>query len=137
MKKLASLLLCFSLVLANPVWAQEEGGESDEDDFVKSTQTDILIVAASGAAGAILGLSTLSFVEEPRDHVNNIWTGAAVGIIAGVIFVAYNSATRSQENLEGSVDFNSYERVAWHHIQQRNLTDQKVQFGTQFWQMNF
>ncbi len=134
MKKLICALLSLSLLATavNPAFAQES-----EDDIIKNTQNDIMIVAAAGAGGAVLGLSTLSFVEKPSKHVSNIWTGAALGIIAGVIFVAYNSAQKGSEELQSSSEFNSSERVAWHSENSENLTLSKVQFGTQIWQLSF
>jgi len=69
-----------------------------------------LIVAGAGAAGAILGLSTLSFVERPSNHLRNVWTGAALGIIAGVIFVAYNGAQKGSEGLVSETEH----RKLWH-----------------------
>ncbi|MES2527513.1 MAG: hypothetical protein V4598_10515 [Bdellovibrionota bacterium] len=134
MKKIFSLLLAFQLLNA-VAFAQDS-----EDDIVKNTQNDILFVAGAGAAGAVLGLSTLSFVDKPSQHISNVWTGAAIGVIAGVIFVAYNSAQRGSEDLqtddEASLDFNSGERVAWH---QKNsvLTVPQVQFGTEIWKTSF
>ncbi len=136
MKKILSLLLAFQLLTA-VAFAQES---SEDDDIVKNTQNDILLVAGAGAAGAILGLSTLSFVDKPSQHISNVWTGAALGVIAGVIFVAYNSAQRGSEDLqsdeEASLDFNSGERLAWH---QKNsvLTGPQVQFGTEIWNTSF
>ena len=128
---LCSLLsICF-LTSVIPAYAQEE------DDIVKSTQQDIMLVGVAGAAGAVLGLSTLSFVDKPSQHLSNIWTGAALGIIGGVIFVAYNSAQRGSEELQSSREFSSYERVAWHQSNTRNLTLPKVQFGTQIFGINF
>jgi len=121
----------FASVLVSPAFAQ------NEDDLIKNTQNDIMIVGAAGAAGAILGLSTLSFVDTPSKHVSNIWTGAALGIIAGVIFVAYNSAQKGSEELQSSSEFNSAERVAWHDQNSKNLTFPSVQFGTQIWQLTF
>lgn len=134
MKKLICALLSLSLVATavNPAFAQES-----EDDLIKNTQNDIMLIAAAGAGGAVLGLSTLSFVEKPSKHVSNIWTGAALGIIAGVVFVAYNSAQKGSEDLQSSVDFNSSERVAWHSENAENLTLPSVQFGTQIWQTSF
>lgn len=134
MKKLICALLSLTLLATavNPAFAQES-----EDDIIKNTQNDIMIVAAAGAGGAVLGLSTLSFVEKPSKHVSNIWTGAALGIIAGVIFVAYNSAQKSSEDLQTSSEFNSSERVAWHSENANNLTLPEVQFGTQIWQTSF
>lgn len=132
MKKLLSLLLCLQFFLLTPAIAQ-----ADDDDFVKNTQADLMIVAGAGIGGAILGLSTLSFVDKPSKHVANIWTGAAIGVIAGVIFVAYNSAQKGSEELMSSAQFNTLERVAWHHEQDKILTVPKVQFGTQIFQLNF
>lgn len=137
MKKLICALLSLhfflSTALVNPAFAQDEG----EDDLLKSTQNDILLVGIAGVGGAILGLSTLSFVDKPSKHLSNIWTGAALGVIAGVIFVAYNSAQRGTEDLQSSSEFNSFERVAWHDEHSNNLTMPEVQFGTQFFQLSF
>lgn len=134
MKKIISLLMVFQL-MTTVAFAQNES----EDDIIKNTQNDILFVAGAGAAGAILGLSTLSFVDKPSQHISNIWTGAALGVIGGVIWVAYNSAARGSEDLQGeeaSLDFNSGERVAWHR-ENTVLTVPEVQFGTEFWQVSF
>jgi hypothetical protein len=57
-------------------------------------------VAATTAGGAILGLSTLSFVDEPGDHLKNILFGGAIGLIIGVAVVAYSQAQGSQEAIE-------------------------------------
>lgn len=136
MKKIISLLIAIQLSSA-AAFAQDNSGE---DDIIKNTQNDIMLVAGAGAAGAILGLSTLSFVDKPSRSISNIWSGAAIGVIAGVIFVAYNSAQRGSEDLqsdeEASLDFNSSERLAWH---QKNtvLTNPQVQFGTEIWRTSF
>ncbi|HXH32335.1 MAG TPA: hypothetical protein VNJ01_16160 [Bacteriovoracaceae bacterium] len=130
MKKLLSFILGLHLFLLSPTQAQEV-------DFAKKTQEDIMLVSAAAAGGAVLGLSTLSFVDKPSQHISNIWTGAALGVIAGVIFVAYNSAQKSQEELQSSSDFRTSERVAWHAENSPNLTLPKVQFGTQIWQSSF
>lgn len=136
MKKIVCALFGFYFllagVIANPAFAQDS-----EDDLIKNTQNDLLIVGAAGAGGAILGLSTLSFVDDPSNHVSNIWTGAALGIIAGVIFVAYNSAQKGSEELQSSSEFNSLERVAWHSQNTKNLSSGSVQFGTQIWSTSF
>lgn len=135
MKKLITLFVAFQIFLStavvNPALAQEE------DDIVKNTQNDIMLVGIAGAAGAVLGLSTLSFMDKPSKHISNIWTGAALGVIAGVIFVAYNSAQKGSEDLQSSSEFNSLERVAWHSENTENLTLPGVQFGTQIFALNF
>jgi hypothetical protein len=133
MKKTIALLLTFTLTLGSiPAWA-----EDDSDDIVKNTQNDILLVAGAGAAGAILGLSTLSFVDKPSKHISNIWTGAAIGVIAGVIFVAYNSAQKGSEDLQSSREFNSSERLAWHEENMEIHSSRPVQFGSEFFRLSF
>lgn len=131
MKKLFCVLLSVSLVLPSVSFAQSD------DDLIKNTQNDLILIGAAGVGGAILGLSTLSFVDKPSQHISNIWTGAAIGVIVGVIFVAYSSAQRGSEDLQSSQEFNSTERVAWHSQHAENLTLPEVQFGTQFWEMTF
>lgn len=90
-----SFLLLF-LVLMCPLGlfpvaqAQYDTGlQEGEYSLVKQTKSDLTIIVSAGLGGAVLGLSTLSFVERPSDHWDNVLTGGALGIIAGVIYVAY------------------------------------------------
>lgn len=134
MKKWLCVLIVFQFLTLNLTFAQQE------DDLMKNTQNDIQLVAAAGAGGAILGLSTLSFYDKASQHISNVWTGASIGIIAGVIFVAYSSAQKGSEELQGffpSEGFSTSERVAWHNQKAELLTTRTVQFGTQFWQTSF
>ena len=127
-------IIIFQLLTLNMAFAQQE------DDIMKNTQNDILLVAGAGAGGAILGLSTLSFYDKASMHVSNVWTGAAMGIIAGVIFVAYSSAQKGSEELQGSIPseaFSTSERVVWHQGNANLLSSGPVQFGTQLWQSSF
>lgn len=87
--------------------------------FVEDGKNDLMVVLAGGGAGAILGLSTLSFVDEPSEHLSNIVTGAAVGIIAGVAYVVYLQATEGQGmvftlNSDDAFDFSTKARSSWH-----------------------
>jgi hypothetical protein len=134
MKKWLCALLCFPIFTLNLAFGQAE------DDFIKNTQNDVLLVAAAGAGGAVLGLSTLSFYDKPSKHIANVWTGAALGVIAGVIFVAYNSAQKGSEDLvsqHSSEEFSTSERAEWHSEASELLTMQSVQFGTQIWNTSF
>jgi hypothetical protein len=133
MKKWICILLVLQFTFVTPVVAQQ-------DDFIKNTQEDILLVGGAGAGGAILGLSTLSFYDTPSKHISNIWTGAAIGIIAGVIFVAYNSAQKGSEELmsqRSSPSFGTSARVSWHAENTTILTPSKVPFGSTFWKTSF
>lgn len=117
-----SLLCAFVFSQSAASYAQ---ADENLDMFVSDTKNDLLVVVGAGLAGAILGLSTLSFVEEPKDHTDNIITGASIGIIAGVIFVAMNQAQKTQnmmypgEEEYGLKDdyrgFGTKSRGQWHH----------------------
>lgn len=142
MKKIVVLFLALQIILVSVAHAQDAAAGGGDDPF-KNTRNDILTVAGAGIGGAILGLSTLSFVDRPSKHISNIWTGAAVGVIVGVIFVAYNSAQRGQENMEESEDeeasvrFDTSERIAWHFANEKNLTSDQGQISSNIFQMNF
>lgn len=115
MKKIVPVL-CVILGLLNSqnIYAQEESTIFDD------SMRDITIVAGLGVGGAVLGLSTLSFVEEPSDHLKNIVVGGAIGIIIGVAVVAYSQASKSQQYFETSqtsLDFSTKERINWHTAQ--------------------
>lgn len=114
--------------VTNKAYAQA----NEMDEIVAGTKNDLLVVVGGGLAGAVLGLSTLSFVEEPKNHTRNIIMGASIGIIIGVGYVAMSQATKSQEMIYGEgeavsfkedqKDFNTYSRFDWH--------DEEVAFNT-------
>jgi hypothetical protein len=145
MKNLKYLILfcVISVISINSVFAQE----GEMDDLVAGTKSDLLVVVGGGLAGAILGLSTLSFVEEPKKHTRNIIVGASLGIIIGVGYVAMSQATKHQENIYGSPEdeqaslkddhksFNTYSRFDWHDEEVANnsvASNQISQIGYQF-----
>ena len=101
MNKLLTFLLTVFIVI-NPVssFAQAEGGGGD---FIDESLKDFSIVMGAGAVGAVLGLSTLSFVEEPKDHLKNVAIGGAIGIVIGVGIVIFSQATKSQTQIISNV----------------------------------
>lgn len=113
-KTLRVILLTISLL--SPLFASAQQSE----DIIGDSLKDITTVAVMGATGAVLGLSTLSFVDEPKDHLKNILVGGALGIIVGVGFVAYNQASQSQQVIRGGAmvpslkDMPTLERNSWH-----------------------
>ena len=110
-------------------------GQADAniDMLVQDTKSDLMIVVGGGLAGAVLGLSTLSFVEEPKDHTRNIIVGASVGIIVGVAYVALSQASRTQNMMYGEEgeeysqenqrDFGTFNRLAWHQQEHAQFKD--------------
>lgn len=125
MKMFLSLILVLQILLSANVFAQDVA-----DDLVTNTQQDLMMVIGGGIGGSVIGLSTLSFYDKPSKHISNIWTGAAIGIIAGVVFVVYSSATRGHGDLTSQSDQKSFETISrrdWHEEKfSLNLTSSAV-----------
>lgn len=137
MKKSIIAFICLFFMTTQQVMAQ--AGQSD--DVLQESLMDMTTVVAIGGAGAILGLSTLSFVEEPKDHLKNILVGGAIGIIVGVGIVAYKQASSSKEMYldnaaEVTPDFETLDRTVWHGQEQKKLLNSNgwtpSQFGYSF-----
>lgn len=96
-KKILSCLISAFIVL-NPLELSAQEAPTIGGLFDESVK-DISVVLGAGAAGAILGLSTLSFVEKPKDHTKNIAIGGAIGIVIGVGIVMFGQATKSQTTI--------------------------------------
>lgn len=98
-------------------------GSEGEIDFAGDSLQSILIVGGMATTGAILGLSTLSFVEEPKEHLRNIVVGASIGTIIGVGIVAYFQASKGHGMYEGAeeasvIDYDKFrtgDRISWHN----------------------
>lgn len=110
------LMSVLTLTISPCVSAQEDGG------ILRESVSDLATVAGIGLGGAVLGLSTLSFTEEPKDHLKNILVGGSIGIIAGVAVVAWRQATKSKSVIESgfiesSPEFSTSRRVAWQKSQ--------------------
>lgn len=138
MKLACSLLLALSFLLPSLAMAQD----AQSEDIIANTQSDIILVGAAGVGGAVLGLSTLSFYDKPSRHVSNIWTGAAVGIIAGVIVVALTHAQKTQEDLttyspKTTPDFTTAARDEWHFANISQLSPVSSELSTSLWKTSF
>lgn len=97
------ILLSMSLI-AMPVtsFAQARpqapsGRNQAEGTQLSGTRKQLATIIFSGLAGAILGLSTLSFYGRPQEKLNNIAVGAALGVIAGTVYTTYRAATAPYE----------------------------------------
>lgn len=88
----ATLLLSTLIISSTNSFAQA----NQEADIMGESLGDLSLVFGVSMGGAILGLSTLSFVDEPKDHLKNVVVGGAVGIIVGVAIVAWKQAEKSQ-----------------------------------------
>jgi Na+/melibiose symporter-like transporter len=110
-KKIISIFISLSVFvtvyqLPSNAWAQAGGLTSTEKAELTGTRKQLATIVFSGLAGAILGLSTLSFHGRPQDHLSNIAVGFAVGIIGGAIFTTYKAATKPYEAYDMAVIYN-------------------------------
>lgn len=88
-----SLVFCF--------WTQTSFAQKSTSAN-NSLRRGVATVMFAGLAGAVLGLSTLSFYGEPQEHIGNIWTGLAIGVVSGSVYVLSRSSTTP-----------SYEATKW------------------------
>ena len=57
----------------------------------------ISTIVYCGLAGAVLGLSTLSFYGRPQDKLTNIPIGFGLGVIVGTVYMTYQAAANPDE----------------------------------------
>ena len=91
------VLICFFLIVSfQPSQAQED--EQQQTVVEKyGPRRQISTIVYMGLAGAVLGLSTLSFYGRPQDHLTNIPIGFGVGVVVGTIYMTYQAATDPDE----------------------------------------
>ena len=112
-----SFMIALSFLMSPISQAQDDAGGGE--DILADGLGDMYTVIGCGAGGAILGLSTLSFAEDPWDKKKNILVGGAIGIIVGVGVVAWSQANKSKNlyyDTQGHVPQpdNTKWRVSWH-----------------------
>ncbi len=135
MKKYFKVFLIFTLLFTalSSAYAQTPpAGGDGSDELTAGMDEHVWTVVGCAAFGFILGLSTLSFEEEPHEHYDNLYMGAAIGVILGVGIVAYFQADKSKDFLTGeeeeeelyrkmpSKHFTSSERISWHYESQES-----------------
>lgn len=130
MKPLFLVLLVLSLSFSSQSLAQTGS------DPLEQHHGDLLMVVGAGVGGAVLGLSTLSFYDTPSKNVSNIWTGAAIGIIAGVIFVVISHAQKTHTEFSATKDFTTSDRFAWHSGQSQSTSFQ-TPINSTLWTKSF
>jgi hypothetical protein len=87
-------ILCLAIVSFVPVTKAVAQTPNEEKAELSGTRKQLATIIFSGLAGAILGLSTLSFYGRPQDNLDNIAIGFAVGVIGGAVYTTYQAATR-------------------------------------------
>lgn len=101
-KKISLFVIIMTLLCQGPmIFAVEPAasGAAEAGGVMDDSLRDIGIVLGAGFAGAILGLSTLSFVDVPSAHTKNIAVGGAVGIVLGVGIVVFSQVSRTASGM--------------------------------------
>lgn len=97
--KIIAAVLSLSLIAVSP--AVTYAAPPRQDKAGQSTTTGprkhLTTIVMAGLAGAILGLSTLSFYGRPQDKLSNIAGGFAIGIIIGAGYSTYKAATEPKD----------------------------------------
>ena len=88
-------LFPISCLVASLLFAPMSFSAEETSGIIDDSVRDISIVLGAGAAGAVLGLSTLSFVDHPSEHLKNISIGGAIGVVFGVAAVIFSQATKT------------------------------------------
>ncbi|NQZ01406.1 MAG: hypothetical protein HRT45_12150 [Bdellovibrionales bacterium] len=99
------LFVLLTLNLSFPAYAQyPQSNTQNQPGITSGPRKQLAVIVFAGLAGAILGLSTLSFYGRPQDHLSNIAVGFAVGIIVGTSYTTYKAATQPYEFYNSDYD---------------------------------
>lgn len=92
LKIFAKMLLVASFSL--PAFAQKNKSMANASEGPRKHLSTIVF---AGVAGAVLGLSTLSFYGRPQEKLSHIAIGAAIGIIGGAMYTTFKAATEPKD----------------------------------------
>ena len=96
-KRVIGVFLSLSLILSvTPLYAQGKRGMGNEISQ-RGPRKQLTTIVFSGLAGAILGLSTLSFYGRPQEKLSNIAIGFAFGVIIGATYTTFQAATNPRD----------------------------------------
>jgi hypothetical protein len=104
-------LLLAAVLIAEPAMAQNRP-PTNQSRTSNKTKQQLQTIVFAGLAGAILGLSTLSFYGRPQDKLSNIAVGFAFGIITGTVVATYQAAVSSKEYRGNVSDSETWQRLA-------------------------
>ena len=94
--KMNVLLVCLVLGFVSLISLDASSQEGGSSGIITESLSDLYTVSGVGLAGCVLGLSTLSFLDQPGENLKNIVTGGAIGVIIGVGIVAWGHAGKSK-----------------------------------------
>lgn len=116
--------------------AQPAGGGGKTKQTVQSPRKQVTTIIFSGLAGAVLGLSTLSFYGRPQERLSNIAVGGAIGLIIGAGYSTYQAARQLKPRYalieSAGVSFESLERFDQLSAKAVRPVNQPVKFSYQW-----
>lgn len=132
-RQIIALVLSFSLAVAviSPSAYAAPGDEKVNKSSSAGPRRHLANIIFAGLAGAVLGLSTLSFYGRPQDKLNNIAIGAAIGIIGGTFYSTYKAASEPRD-FYGEEKFPEPESWKLMDIARDTRTDRPLSAGLTF-----
>jgi hypothetical protein len=85
------------VLLMPPAYAASPSKDKAGQVSTQGPRRHLATIVFAGLAGAILGLSTLSFYGRPQDRLSNIAVGFAIGVITGTVYTTYKAATEPKD----------------------------------------
>lgn len=120
-----ALILTLALSISMPPMATAQApapGVGQNEAPISGTRKQLATIIFAGLAGAILGLSTLSFHGRPQEHLSNIAVGFAIGIIGGTIYTTYRAARAPYEIYDYGADLEPLQNFEFKKIPQQDYT---------------
>lgn len=95
--RIIAIALCLAIFTSTPVPAFAQANDKAGQNATQGPRKHLANIVFAGLAGAVLGLSTLSFYGRPQDRLSNIAVGFAIGVIGGTMFSTYKAAAEPRE----------------------------------------
>lgn len=83
------------ILLASSLCINFQSSAQSVNQSQRSFKRSAATVIFSSLGGGILGLSTLSFYGKPQEHTDNITTGVALGLLAGMVYIFSDTESRA------------------------------------------
>ena len=121
--KIGIYIFLLLTIFSQKVFSKENLLEST----IKTGKSDLAVVGVSSGIGAVLGLSSLAFIDTNKKSTP-ILLGAALGGIVGLGIVAWGHASTPKPYYSENPDFNTELRRDWHehkyseHLPKSNLS---------------
>lgn len=120
---IAALVLCLTVCFQSvgALAQAPNSGAQNQTSQLTGTRKQLATIIFAGLAGAILGLSTLSFYGKPQDKLDNIAVGAAFGIIGGAIYTTYQVATAPYDIYNSGINQTATDQLYAQNLQAPKL----------------